>query len=94
MHISEDEVRKVAKLARLEIGGEELSNMTGQLDRILGYVAKLNELNTEGIVPTTHAVAGQNAFRKDEVRDSIDQAEALANAPEQNGEFFVVPRVI
>lgn len=94
MRISAEEVRQVARLARLEVAEGELENMTGQLDRILGYIDKLNELNTEGVSPTTHAVEMENAFRADEVCPSLPRLEALANGPEQNGEAFVVPRVI
>jgi aspartyl-tRNA(Asn)/glutamyl-tRNA(Gln) amidotransferase subunit C len=94
MQISQEEVLQVAKLARLEVRGDELENMTEQLDRILSYVAKLNELNTDGVTPTTHAIAIDNAFREDTVKDSLSRQDALANAPEQNGEAFVVPKVI
>lgn len=94
MKITAEEVRYVAKLARLELSPEEVSSTTEHLDRILSYVDKLNELNTDGVAPTTHALAVSNAFREDEVRSSLAQAEALANCPVQNGEAFVVPKVI
>lgn len=94
MKITPEEVEYVAGLARLELGPAEVAAMAEQLDRILSYVAKLNELDTAGIEPTTHALAVRNAFRPDEVHDSLPREEALANAPEQNGEAFVVPRVI
>ena len=94
MQISQEEILQVAKLARLEVRGDELKNMTEQLDRILSYIAKLNELNTDGVTPTTHAIAIQNAFREDKIQDSLPRQEALANAPEQDGESFVVPKVI
>ena len=94
MSISADEVKQAARLARLEVAGNELENMTEQLDRILGYIDKLNELDTAGIVPTTHAVQMENAFRADETRPSLPQHEALANGPARNDEAFIVPRVI
>ncbi|MCD6390166.1 MAG: Asp-tRNA(Asn)/Glu-tRNA(Gln) amidotransferase subunit GatC [Desulfobulbaceae bacterium] len=94
MQISQEEILQVAKLARLEVRGDELKNMTEQLDRILSYIAKLNELNTDGVTPTTHAISIHNAFREDTTQDSLPRQEALVNAPEQNGEFFVVPKVI
>ncbi|MEJ2032692.1 MAG: Asp-tRNA(Asn)/Glu-tRNA(Gln) amidotransferase subunit GatC [Deltaproteobacteria bacterium] len=94
MQITPEEVTYVAGLARLELDPEEVAAMAKQLDRILGYVAKLNELDTSGIEPTTHALSIRNAFRRDEVQNSLSQEKALANAPEQNGEAFVVPRVI
>jgi len=94
MNITKEEVAKVANLARLELSEQEVIEITGQLDRILGYVAKLNEIDTTDVVPTTHALAIHNAFREDVVQPSLPQQEALANGPRQNGEAFVVPRVI
>ena len=94
MKITPEQVQYVAKLARLELTPEEVNSMAGQLDRILTYVAKLNELDTSEVQPTSHALAVQNAFRPDEVKDSLSQEEALANCPQHNGETFVVPRVI
>jgi len=94
MKITRAEVQYVARLARLELGEAEAETMTGQLDRILSYVDKLNELDTSAVVPTTHAIALVNAFREDELRESLPREAALANGPLQNGEAFVVPRVI
>lgn len=94
MNISAEEVQYVAKLARLEISGSEVETMTGQLDDILGYVAKLNELDTEAVQPTTHALSITNAFREDAVRESLAQDAALANGPVHDEEAFIVPRVI
>lgn len=94
MSISEQEVRHVAHLARLQLTEEQLRQMTGQLDTILSYVDKLSELDTEGVEPTTHALAASNAFREDRVAPSIPRQEALANAPQHNDESFIVPRVI
>ena len=94
MKITEKEVTYVANLARLQLSDYEVAAMAGQLDRILSYVDKLNELDTTGVEPTTHAISINNAFREDETRASLSQAEALANGPMQNGEAFVVPKVI
>ena len=94
MKITPQEVSHVADLARLHMSQEEIEAMTRQLDDILTYVAKLNELDTEAIVPTTHAISIVNAFRDDEMKPSLVREKALANAPQQNGESFVVPRVI
>ena len=94
MKITCEEVRRVAALARLELSDAEVERMTGQLDAILSYVAKLDELDTTGVAETTHPQKVVNAFREDEVRPSLPRERALANAPEQNGEAFVVPRVI
>lgn len=94
MNITVKEVEHVAKLANLNLSEEELATFPGQLDRILGYAAKLDELDTEGVVPTTHAFSNKNAFREDETKASLERQEALANGPNENGEAFVVPRII
>jgi len=94
MQISRDEIKKVASLARLEMSEAEVDNMAGHLDNILGYINKLNELDTTGVAPTTHAIAIHNAFREDVVHESLPREEALKNGPRQNGEAFVVPKVV
>jgi aspartyl-tRNA(Asn)/glutamyl-tRNA(Gln) amidotransferase subunit C len=94
MKITIDEVRYVAGLARLELAPAEAVAMAGQLDRILSYVDKLNELDTSAVVPTTHAISITNAFRDDDLVESLGQEKALANAPRQNGEAFIVPKII
>lgn len=94
MKITPEEITHVANLARLHMTQDEVEAMARQLDEILTYVAKLNELETETIVSTTHAISIVNAFRADEVQASLPRDKALANGPLQNGESFVVPRVI
>lgn len=94
MKISKKEVEHVANLARLTLSDEELGSMTGQLDNILSYFDKLSELDTSGVLPTTHVFSVSNAFREDIVKESLDQAEALKNGPQQNGEMFQVPKII
>ena len=94
MKITREEVENVARLARLELAGEEVERMTRQLDTILSYVAKLDELDTTNVAVTTHTQSVTNAFREDEVRESLPREKALANAPKQNGEAFVVPKII
>ncbi len=94
MKISRDQVAQVARLARLDLPAEELDRLNLDMEAILAYVEKLNELDTEGIEPTAHAVPMDNAFREDEVRPSIGIDRALANAPEKEEDCFVVPRVI
>jgi aspartyl-tRNA(Asn)/glutamyl-tRNA(Gln) amidotransferase subunit C len=94
MKITREEVAHVAKLARLALSAEEVDTFTGQMDGILAYVDKLNELNTDDIVPTSHAVPVENAFREDVVRPSIGVDNALANAPDRVEGFFRVPKVI
>jgi len=94
MKITRNEVEHVANLAKLNLSEEELVRMTGQLDTILSYVEKLDELDTKDVVPTTHAFSINNAFREDEMQESIPRDDALQNAPKDNGESFVVPKIL
>ena len=94
MKIKPEEIRHVATLARLELSEKEETSMASQLDKILAYVDKLGELNTDGIIPTTHALSISNAFREDRLEESLPREEALKNGPKQNGEAFVVPKII
>lgn len=94
MKITRQEVDHVARLARLALSEEEKDAFTGQMDAILAYVDKLNELDTDGVTATSHAVPMENAFREDVVRPSIGVDNALANAPARVGSFFSVPKVI
>ncbi len=94
MKISKKQVEHVAHLARLTLTDEELDRMTGQLDNLLSYVDKLDELDTGLVVPTSHVFPVCNAFRDDTVKESLPRNEALMNAPQQNGEMFKVPRII
>lgn len=94
MKMTVADVEKIARLARLELTPAEKELFAGQFDAILGYVEKLKELNTEDIVPTSHAVPMENSFREDLVELSIGTDKALANAPERAGTFFAVPKVI
>jgi len=94
MKITRDEVAYVARLARLEFTEEQMALFTTQLNAILDYVDKLGEVDTTGIEPTSHAIELTNAFRDDVALPSLPVEEALANAPEREDGFFVVPRVL
>ncbi|MRR17629.1 MAG: Asp-tRNA(Asn)/Glu-tRNA(Gln) amidotransferase subunit GatC [Deltaproteobacteria bacterium] len=94
MKLSSQDVEYVAKLARLEVAETERDKLTAQLNDILLYIDKLNELDTTGVRPMTHAIAVTNAFREDTVLESLGSERALANAPDARGEFFRVPKVI
>ena len=94
MSVTRKEVEHIAELARLELNDSELEEYTVQLNQILEYVEKLNELNTENIQPLSHPVEAANVFRDDILKPSIDREEALKNAPSKNDEFFKVPKVI
>ncbi len=94
MKLTREEVEHVARLSRLSLEAAEIDALTGQMDQLLGYVEKLNELDTDEIVPTAHAVPLENAFRADEIRPSLGLERALQNAPQTEASCFVVPKVI
>lgn len=94
MKITVEEVEHVAKLARLSFTEEEKRLFTEQLNTILLYIDKLNELNTQGVEPTFHAIHVENVFREDEIEKSLPQEVSLNNAPQKDGGAFVVPKVI
>ncbi|MGQ9858888.1 MAG: Asp-tRNA(Asn)/Glu-tRNA(Gln) amidotransferase subunit GatC [Thermodesulfobacteriota bacterium] len=94
MSITRQQVEHVADLARLRFEEDELERMTAQLAAILAYMEQLREVDTTGVQPTTHAMELFNVFREDQIRPSMGQQEALANAPKRSGESFQVPRVI
>lgn len=92
--ITREEVEHVARLARLELTEEEKERMTAQLDAILAYIHKLNQLDTSGVQPTTTVIPMISVMRQDEVRPSLKLEDALANAPDRQDAFFRVPRII
>jgi aspartyl-tRNA(Asn)/glutamyl-tRNA(Gln) amidotransferase subunit C len=92
--IDEAQVRKVAKLSRLELTDAEVEEFTGQLSAILEYVEKMNELDTEGVEPLAHCLAISNVLREDRARESLGTEAALANAPQRDGDFFKVPKIL
>ena len=94
MKITKEEVEYVAHLARLDFSEAEKVKFTSQLNNILMYMDKLNEVDTTGIEPMSHAIALQNAFRDDAVEESLGLELSLSNAPEARGPFFRVPKVI
>jgi len=94
MAIDRKTVEKVAKLARLQLSGEELDRYGAQLGAILDYIAKLEKLDVAGLEPLAHAVDTANVFRADEPRPSLTRDDALQNAPEKTGDFFIVPKII
>ena len=92
--IDKEQVRKVAKLARLELDDREVQEFSGQLSAILGYFEKMDELDTEGVEPLAHCLPISNVLREDVARESIGTDAALANAPQRDGEFFKVPKIL
>jgi aspartyl-tRNA(Asn)/glutamyl-tRNA(Gln) amidotransferase subunit C len=92
--ITRDEVAHLARLARLAVTDEELDVFAGQLEVILGAVARVGEVAAEDIPPTSHAVPLQNVFRPDELRPCLDQQQALAGAPATEDGRFRVPQIL
>ncbi len=92
--ITEEQVRKVAKLARLELTDDEVKEFTAQLESILQYMEKMNQLDTEKVEPLAHCLPITNCFREDEAKESLDVQKALANAPQSDGQFFKVPKIL
>lgn len=94
MKISKDEVLKVAALARLDIDDAAIEPFAEQISTILDYVDTLNNVDTEGVPGTSHAISLTNAFREDELREHLERERALENAPEKEEGAFTVPKVI
>jgi len=92
--IDREQVRKVALLARLELTPEEEEQFTTQLGSILDYVEQLNELDVSDVPPTTRAIDVSNVTRKDDLQPYADREAILSSAPEQEGEFFKVPKIL
>ena len=88
------DVEKVAGLARLGLTPEEKAKLGGQLNDILVYMEKLDELETSGIEPLAHILPLQNVLREDRVREGLSQEQALRNAPEKKDGLFKVPLVL
>ena len=92
--ITPDDVEKVAKLARLNLPKERIGRFAVQLESILDYVAQIQKVDMTGVEPMAHAVPLHNVFREDVVEPSLSLEEVLRNAPERDGAFFKVPKVI
>jgi len=92
--ITKREVEHVARLARLELSEGEKEVFTKQLNNILAYVEKLNELDTKDIEPTSHVLPIKNVFKEDKVKEALPREKALSNAPDKTAEFYRVPKII
>ena len=92
--VDRDEVLKIAALAKLHLSEEEVSLYTDQMNEILEYMKQLDELDTEDVESLSHVLDQINMTRPDEEKTSLSRDEALQNAPETDGEYFIVPNVI
>lgn len=94
MSLTSEQVRKVASLARLELSDAELSDLGAKLGQTLDYVARLNELDTDGVEPLVHAIELSNVLRPDVLTPSLPRDRGLANAPRTDGKHFLVPAIL
>ncbi len=94
MKLSTEEVARVARLARLDLSEEKTEIFAGQLHNILSYMDKLNEINTSNVEPMFSPVEHTTVLRKDVVVKEHTRDEILSNAPDTDGQYFVVPRIV
>lgn len=94
MTVTTELIDNLAKLAKLQFSEEEKEGLKKDLSQMIGFIEKLNELDTEGVEPLLHMSSRTNVFREDVVQGSITCEEALQNAPQKNDSFFLVPKVI
>jgi aspartyl-tRNA(Asn)/glutamyl-tRNA(Gln) amidotransferase subunit C len=92
--LSYDDVRKVARLARLKLSEAEVESYSRQLGQVLQYIDVLAEVDTTGVEPMAHAIEVANVLRPDERRDSLPRDAALSNAPKTDGRYFLVPPIL
>ncbi|WP_345951137.1 Asp-tRNA(Asn)/Glu-tRNA(Gln) amidotransferase subunit GatC [Mucilaginibacter sp. PAMB04274] len=94
MQIDKDTVAKIAHLARLEVNEQETETLMTDMNKILDFMAKLNEVDTENVEPLIYMTDEVNTLREDVVKQEITHDEALLNAPQQDGKHFLVAKVI
>lgn len=94
MSISRDDVEKVALLSRLILSEEQLDAATTELQKIVGYVDQLSEVDTEGVEPMVQAVETHNVLKPDQARPGLTREQALANAPRKSKDGYLVPAVL
>ncbi|WP_426668165.1 Asp-tRNA(Asn)/Glu-tRNA(Gln) amidotransferase subunit GatC [Mucilaginibacter sp. McL0603] len=94
MTIDKETVEKVAHLARLELAEDEKETLIADMSKILGFMAKLNEIDTSGIEPLVYMTSEINVLREDVIKQEITHEEALQNAPKHDENYFLVAKVI
>ncbi len=94
MAITKETIEYVAHLARIELKPKELEILSRQLQDVLDFIDKLNKLDISRVNPTSHILPINNVFRADTLKDSLSSGKALENAPQKDGSFFVVPKII
>jgi aspartyl-tRNA(Asn)/glutamyl-tRNA(Gln) amidotransferase subunit C len=94
MEVNDQLVEKLAHLSRLQFNESEKAEIKNDLQRMIGFVEKLNELNLDGVEPLMHMSEAMNVLREDKIKGSVSREEALKNAPLHDDQFFKVPKVI
>jgi aspartyl-tRNA(Asn)/glutamyl-tRNA(Gln) amidotransferase subunit C len=94
MNVNNEMIDKLANLARLEFGAKEKEEIKNDLEQMIVFIDKLNELDTTGVEPLLHMSENINVLREDEVSGTLSREDALKNAPMHDGQFFKVPKVI
>jgi len=94
MKITPEMIEYVSLLSRLEFSNEEKDRFSGELSQIIDYFEKINQLDTENVLPTAHVLDIKNVFRKDEVGQMLEVEQSLKNAHKKHEDFFLVPQVI
>jgi len=94
MKITEQTVDRIAELSKLEFNAAEKQVLVGDMNKILTFMEKLNEMDTEGVEPLIYMTDEVNALRKDEVKHDVSHEEALKNAPKKDSDYFRVPKVL
>ncbi|WP_417384433.1 Asp-tRNA(Asn)/Glu-tRNA(Gln) amidotransferase subunit GatC [Gimesia sp.] len=92
--LTQDEVLKVASLSRLKLSETEITALGEQMGSVLKYIAMLDELDTTDIEPMAHAIEISNVFRDDQLQESLPREQALSNAPQTDGKYFLVPAIL
>ena len=94
MSIDKDTVKHISKLARISLDDKKIDSLSKNLSSIIAFIEKLNELNTEKIIPLASIIEASLTSRKDEAKNEKIRDQILKNSPHENEEFFVVPKVI
>jgi aspartyl-tRNA(Asn)/glutamyl-tRNA(Gln) amidotransferase subunit C len=94
MEVNKETVKKIAHLSRLQFTDQEENQLVGEMNNILSWMEKLNELDTTAVEPLIHMSAELNVVREDIVKDELHHKNALLNAPKKDSDYFRVPKVI
>lgn len=94
MALDQETVRRIAALARIKVPEEKLAPLAGELNNIIGWIEQLSEVDTDGVAPMTSVIETVAPLRTDVVTDGGDPEKVLKNAPQANGAFYTVPKVV